>query len=220
MTGLQVVDSCDSQSSPLGKQGSEDYELEVDDDDPEPEVDDDDDDKLPQSLKVALEKIRKEFRQTEEEMWDRIAHLENGLQLVSMYLISKVCTAILFPKLDLLISEYQDEHLPYFIHLCSALDYAQAQLATMANLQGHKHANEGMSQIWCRTLGRSAMDKEWHGKACNLLQAVAATNPVISKLILDHRAMTLFVTTRYGLLHYDYLIRRTGPFIFLPTYLI
>ena len=28
------------------------------------------------------------------------------------------------------------------------------------------------------------------------------------------------VTTRYGLLHYDYLIRRTGPFIFLSTYLI
>ena len=29
-----------------------------------------------------------------------------------------------------------------------------------------------------------------------------------------------FVTTRYGLLHYDYLIRRTGPFILLSTYLI
>ena len=28
------------------------------------------------------------------------------------------------------------------------------------------------------------------------------------------------VTTRYGLQHYDYLIRRTGPFIFLSTYLI
>ena len=28
------------------------------------------------------------------------------------------------------------------------------------------------------------------------------------------------VTTRYGLLHYDYLIRRTGPFISLSTYLI
>ena len=28
------------------------------------------------------------------------------------------------------------------------------------------------------------------------------------------------VTTWYGLLHYDYLIRRTGPFIFLSTYLI
>ena len=28
------------------------------------------------------------------------------------------------------------------------------------------------------------------------------------------------VTTRYGLLHYDYLICRTGPFIFLSTYLI
>ena len=28
------------------------------------------------------------------------------------------------------------------------------------------------------------------------------------------------VTTRYGLLHYDYLIRRTDPFIFLSTYLI
>ena len=28
------------------------------------------------------------------------------------------------------------------------------------------------------------------------------------------------VTTRYGLLHYDHLIRWTGPFIFLSTYLI
>ena len=28
------------------------------------------------------------------------------------------------------------------------------------------------------------------------------------------------VTTRYGLLHYDYLIRWTGPFIFFSTYLI
>ena len=28
------------------------------------------------------------------------------------------------------------------------------------------------------------------------------------------------VTTRYGLLYYDYLIRWTGPFIFLSIYLI
>ena len=33
------------------------------------------------------------------------------------------------------------------------------------------------------------------------------------KSTCDMMAMVL-VTTRYGLLHYDYLIRRTGPFIF------
>ena len=33
-------------------------------------------------------------------------------------------------------------------------------------------------------------------------------------------AAAVFVTTQYGLLHYDYLTRRTGPFIFLSTYLI
>ena len=48
----------------------------------------------------------------------------------------------------------------------------------MANLQGHKHVNESMLQIWHSTL-RSAMDEEQHDKACNLLPAVAATNPVV-----------------------------------------
>ena len=32
--------------------------------------------------------------------------------------------------------------------------------------------------------------------------------------------MCLSVTTWYGLLHYDYLIRQTGPVIFFSTYLI
>ena len=36
----------------------------------------------------------------------------------------------------------------------------------------------------------------------------------------DEWKAAFIVTTWYGLLHYDYLIRRTGPFIFLSTYLI
>ena len=53
------------------------------------------------------------------------------------------------------------------------------------------------------------------GPIANISQALLGLRPW-----LVGGGDTAGVTTRYGLLHYDYLTCRTGPFIFLSYYLI
>ena len=48
--------------------------------------------------------------------------------------------------------------------------------------------------------------------------SISSMKGLVVSGIVNTGAVEKRVTTRYGLLHYDYLIRRTGPFIsFQPT---
>ena len=54
-------------------------------------------------------------------------------------------------------------------------------------------------------------------KGMGLFRAVQGKTSLLLQVI-QCKLPGLYVTTQYGLLHYDYLIRRTGPFIFFqPT---
>ena len=62
----------------------------------------------------------------------------------------------------------------------------------------------------------------WWKLACWQLNMLQWPSPFAWASLASSSAIqcSISVTTRYVLLHYDYLIRRTGPFIFLSTYLI
>ena len=98
------------------------------------------------------------------------------------------------------------------LRICSSLVTKMENTVKLAHASVNKYIMEKRRTVQSNIIMDPSMGHAFVGQCC-------LAYILCSEQKIDNRD-TLFVTTRYGLLHYDYLICRTGPFIFFSTYLI